>query len=301
MTGSFARIFAYSCACIATTTVSAAAHGVVGPRFFPATLATDDPFAADELALPTVSVFRHNEGGAAVTGSEYAMEYSKTLWRGVALSFEDTIVHLAPQRGPAQTGFDNLAVTPIVEIARSAAHEFIASVGFTWEIGGTGSRRIGAEAASGFTPALHFGKGFGDLPASMALLRPFAVTGTIGYAIPGHGGDPHVLAWGGALEYSLAYLQTNVRDVGLRGIAARLTPLVEFSLSSPLDHHGGKTTGTINPGLIWSGQQVQLGAEAIIPVNGETGSNIGFIAQLHFYLDDVFPHTLGTPLFGGSL
>src|SRR5450631_3286738 len=30
-------------------------HGIAGKRFFPATLATDDPFVADELSLPTVS------------------------------------------------------------------------------------------------------------------------------------------------------------------------------------------------------------------------------------------------------
>jgi hypothetical protein len=34
---------------------NAFAHGVAGKRFFPATLATDDPFVADELSLPTVS------------------------------------------------------------------------------------------------------------------------------------------------------------------------------------------------------------------------------------------------------
>jgi len=33
----------------------ASAHGYAGDRFFPATLATDDPFAASELSLPTVS------------------------------------------------------------------------------------------------------------------------------------------------------------------------------------------------------------------------------------------------------
>ena len=26
----------------------------------------------------------------------------------------------------------------------------------------------------------------------------------------------------------------------------------------------------------------------------------GAIAQLHFYLDDLFPHSLGRPLFGGN-
>ena len=31
------------------------AHGIVGKRFFPATLTIDDPFVADELSLPTYS------------------------------------------------------------------------------------------------------------------------------------------------------------------------------------------------------------------------------------------------------
>ena len=32
------------------------AHGFVGDRFFPATVTTDDPLVADELALPTLSL-----------------------------------------------------------------------------------------------------------------------------------------------------------------------------------------------------------------------------------------------------
>ena len=34
---------------------NASAHCFVGARFFPATLATDDPCVADEMSLPTVS------------------------------------------------------------------------------------------------------------------------------------------------------------------------------------------------------------------------------------------------------
>src|SRR5262245_27496680 len=41
---------------LAGTATPARAHGVVGQRFFPATLAIDDPFVADELSFPTVSV-----------------------------------------------------------------------------------------------------------------------------------------------------------------------------------------------------------------------------------------------------
>jgi hypothetical protein len=37
---------------------AAHAHGLIGKRFFPATLATDDPFVADELSLPTISYLK---------------------------------------------------------------------------------------------------------------------------------------------------------------------------------------------------------------------------------------------------
>ena len=38
-----------------------------------------------------------------------------------------------------------------------------------------------------------------------------------------------------------------------------------------------------------------------IPANAASGHNTGVIAQLHFYLDDIFPNTLGKPIFGGRL
>ena len=80
-------------------------------------------------------------------------------------------------------------------------------------------------------------------------------------------------------------------------LLARLVPLVELSLETPIDRGGGKTTGTVNPGILLTGQYVQLSAEAIIPVNRDSGHNVGFIAQLHFYIDDIFPQSLGRPVF----
>jgi hypothetical protein len=43
---------------------------------------------------------------------------------------------------------------------------------------------------------------------------------------------------------------------------------------------------------------VQFGIEAIIPATAASGKNVGVIAQVHFYLDDIFPDTIGRPLFG---
>lgn len=277
----FRRLGAIACLLLSST--AAHAHGVVGARFFPATMAVDDPFAADELALPTVSWFTP-DGEPQETEAEF--EWSKTLFKGVALSFEGGYAHSS-----AGSGWHNLEITPIVTFARDPDSEFVASAAFSIEIGGSGTSSV-SEPSTTYTPAILFGKGFGDLPDSAALLRPFAVTGRVGYAMSG---SDRVLEWGGALEYSLAYLNSNVRDVGLGPFFSRVTPLVEFTFESP---RTGGTTGTINPGLLWSGQYVQVGIEALIPVNRATGHTVGAMAQLHFYLDDIFPNSLGRPLLG---
>jgi hypothetical protein len=37
-----------------------------------------------------------------------------------------------------------------------------------------------------------------------------------------------------------------------------------------------------------------------VPVNAQSGHGIGVIGQLHLYLDDIFPRTIGQPLIGPS-
>ena len=69
-------------------------------------------------------------------------------------------------------------------------------------------------------------------------------------------------------------------------------------MSTALDRGASGTTGTVNPGVIWAGRYTQLGVEAVIPVNNRSGNRVGWIAQLHFFLDDLFPATLGRPIFG---
>ena len=64
---------------------------------------------------------------------------------------------------------------------------------------------------------------------------------------------------------------------------------------------GTLTTGTINPGVIWVGDKFQVGVEAMIPVNRQSGSNIGAIGQVHFFLDDIFPNSIGHPIFGNGI
>jgi hypothetical protein len=312
-----------TCAALATAffvgeTGEALAHGFAGDRFFPATIVIDDPFVADELSLPTVS--RFNAGGdPAVIQTDISGELSKRITSNFGISFGEgwtRLNQIGPPRNP--TGWQNLEITPKYQFLLNPPHEAVASLGLSAEIGGTGAKGIGAEPVPTLTPTLYFGKGFGDLPQSLNWARPLAVTGTVGYGMttakksltrsidPDTGDfnadiDHHSNAWnfGLAVEYSNFYLRANVHDFGLPEWVNRLTPLVEFNFNVPVtDRYGEKTTGTISPGIIWSGQKVQFGIEALIPTTQATGRNIGFIAQLHFYLDDIFPHTVGRPIFG---
>jgi len=299
---------------------SAYAHGVVGKRFFPATIATDDPFVADELSLPTVSSFREagENGEPSTRTEEVSAEIAKRLTDEFGLSVGYGWQRLKTSGESDRTGWGNLELGAKYQLFTNAEHEALISLGVDAEVGGTGSRRVDADRFSTITPTVFFGKGLGDLPDSVAFLRPFAVTGLVGYGIPTQAkssqrttdpdtGDidtdierhPNVIEWGFAIEYSLPYLQANVRDVGLGSFLGRIIPLVEFAFETPTNRgESGKTKGTINPGFLWAGQQMQFGVEAIIPVNDRTGHDVGVRAQLHFFLDDIFPTTVGKPIFG---
>ncbi len=277
----------------------AAAHGVAGNRFFPATLTIDDPAVADELSLPTVS---YMEGDAAETS--ISGEYSKRLTSTFGLSAETGWVRSKTAGLPAASGFENIETTAKWQFHTSAASETIVSAGVSVEWAATGAAGIGAEQHSTITPTLWFGQGAGGLPESMAWARPFALTGSLGYAIPSRRRDPgelddnpHAVTWGLALEYSLPYLQAHVRDVGLSSFFSRLTPVVEASFETPVTGSDRTTTGTISPGLIWAGRRLQVGAEAMIPINEASGRHLGAVIQLHMYLDDLLAHSLGRPLW----
>jgi hypothetical protein len=288
-----------------------AAHCFIGARFLPATIASEDPCVADELSLPTYSMIRTpaTADEPSTRETEISFEYAKSITPDLGVSVGRRYLILKPDGLPTQRGWDNWAAAVKYQLFTVPRHEFIVSLGIDVDIGGTGSKSIGAESFSTITPAIYFGKGFGDLPDSLALLKPFAVTGVIGYGIPSRAstptdtGDvklnPHTLNTAFSLQYSLPYLQANVRDTGNGAVFNHLIPLVEISLVTPLDRgERGRTTGTVNPGFIWSDKYYQIGVEAIIPVNGRTGHQVGFLAQLHWYLDDIFPNTLGKPLFG---
>jgi len=262
----------------------AEAHAVAGDRVFPATLSVDDPGVSDELTLPQVNVSR--AAGENWTTAMSA-EIDKRLTENLGVSAEGAWVG-----NSAASGWDNFGLGAKYVFLKNAPHETMMSVGLDWDMGGTGASRI-AERFSTVSPGFFFGKGFGDLPDAAEMLKPLAVTGAaaIGFPTDGHdsAGDvnPRVLAWGATAQYSLPYLQQHVKDIGLGAPFNAAIPVIEFALQTPLNGPDQTTTGTANPGVIFMGQGFQLGLEAQLPLNRESGRAVGGMAQVHFYLDDL--------------
>ena len=293
---------------------AASAHCVVGNRFFPATLAIDDPCVADELSIPTLSWTKSGDV-PPVRETDISAEFSKRITDNFGISISPTWTHLSVPGGPNASGFQNLETSFKYQFLTIPSAEFVMSASVDVEWGSTGAAQVGADRFSTITPTLFAGKGFGELPDTVRWLRPFAVTGQVGYAMPtksttitGFDPDsglpnvdqnPTFWVYGASLQYSMPYLKGHVVDLGLPDLVNRLIFLVEAQFATPAANNqlaDLRTTGTINPGVVYTGDKYQLAVEAIIPINRDSGGNVGVVAQLHLYLDDIFPNSIGRPL-----
>jgi len=286
---------------------TASAHGFAGKRFFPTTINVDDPFMNDELSFVFTHIKDSSLGANPAKVSQLIADYSKTITKHFGFSIGGTLIDQNPQAGNTQVGFDNIDIGVKDQFFTSDAHEAILSIGSGFSLANTGQTKVGAASFTTFSPTLFFGKGFGDLPDSMSLLKPLAITGIFGGNIPSRAStttangvefNPASLSWGFTLQYDLHYLQSFVKDVGLSAPFSHMIPIVEFAFNSGLNRGSRQTTGTINPGILWMGKNMELGVEAQIPINNHSGNNVGVSVLVHFFIDDLFPDTLGKPLFG---
>ena len=281
------------------------AHGFAGQRFFPATIQTDDPFVADEVSLPTVIVNPKAQDGARET--DIGFDLAKRITQDFGLTIGDQWKYIRVPGSPHQYGWDNLETGAQYQLFINPTHEAMALVGLDASWAHTG--RVNGAGVDDFTtlsPALDFGKGFGDLPDWLSYARPLALTANLGLDFPtktesAGNPNPNNFTAGAALEYSFEYLQHHVKDIGLGPPFDHMIALVEWTSTTNLNRlpRGSVTTGVIAPGLIWAGQHYQLGTELLVPYgNSAQGRGIGGVLQFHLYLDDLFPDSIGKPVFG---
>jgi hypothetical protein len=240
------------------------AHGIAGNRFFPGTLTFDDPAVADEAIVPNFSSSKHPGEGGDVTDKRFDWAFFRLLTPNLGFTVDSAWVHR--NWGIAQrSGFDVTSVGIKGLVYRYDLHETLISAGLSWGIGHSGAQGIGANAPDLLRPGIFFGKGFGDLPDSLAWLRPFGITGavTLEHPMTGASINPGIdqttgqlfpmltrnvdtLHWGFALEFSTLYLTSRFTPGKLpkQEPLNQLVPLVEFAFDSP---RGEKTSATMNP------------------------------------------------------
>jgi hypothetical protein len=297
-------------------------HTIVGNRLFPATLAIDDPGVNDELTLPTFaySAAANFDGTLGSLNYNLGWAYQKTITADLSISVGSEGYNW--QKNPYGQGWSNIETQVKYVFYQNPEHEFIVSgaVAAEWGRTGTVNSSIAADPYTAITPRLYVGKGFGD--SGIEWVRPFAVTGQLDYTFSTHplnstvdfdeNGNPFdvlnrtptFLSYGFTVQYSLLYMNSFVKEVP--EIFSRLIPTFEGKFSSPVANIGPSvdgewthtTTGTVGPGLYWIGNYFQIGVTAQFPVNRASGSHVGVLANLDLYLDDIFPDTIGKPLFG---
>jgi len=283
------------------TLPSACAHAICGSRIFPATLGIDDPGVGDEIALPTASYLPANGNGA--NQAAISFNYTKTIFPEFGLSVGNGATF---QNGQGW-GRNDLTLGAKDRVFCLPDRELMASVGVGVDLGKTYTNGMGNDFNT-LTPALDVGLGFGGLPKTLNILRPFAITASVGENLPDQrftnaNQNPTNFNWGFTIQYSLPYFNANVAEID-NVFIKRLIPITEFTFQRPVANFDtlgpAVTTGTIQPGVIYEGNGWQAALEAALPINAASGRGVGVVGELHFYLDDLMPDTLGRPIFGAK-
>src|SRR5580698_6266256 len=128
---------ALGCAVLALT-MHVYAHGFAGERFFPPTITTDDPFAADELALPTISYFHNHGDDGSSRETDIGFEFDKLIIPHLSIGISDTFSVIQQIHAQTNHGLQNATLNAKYELLVNPEHEFILSVGLEADIGGTG-------------------------------------------------------------------------------------------------------------------------------------------------------------------
>ena len=136
---------------LSALTAHASAHEIVGNRFFPATLAIDDPGVNDEAALPTVSISKTGDV-PSFKQLDVSGEFAKRITEDFGVSVAPTWSRLYAPGGPNMTGargFQNLETTFKYRLFKSPEHEFVLSAGLEIEWGGSGAQSVGEKTIYG--------------------------------------------------------------------------------------------------------------------------------------------------------
>lgn len=291
---------------LATLSGGVLADTIVGDRLFPATLAIDDPGVNDEFTAPIFAYLTAGalDGAAATQNFALGGSYAKTLTPTLGVTIGS--IGYQWQRRPNASGWGQFSTQLKQELWEDEKSEAIMATAAAINWGR--SSVPGAEETTTVSGKIFAGKGFGDSGALWS--KPFAITGEVDFNVPTTGlnasgrQNPSMLNYGATLQYSLRYL--NAHGQPLPAFWRDLIPCFEAEFSTPIAHvdptpagafNNNATTGVVGPSLYWIGPGFQIGLMAQLPINAASGQHIGVMAALDFYLEDIFPDSLGKALF----
>jgi hypothetical protein len=278
------------------TGAQAFAHGIVGQRSFIEPFITEDANPKNEFVIARPEWDESRD--ARSLGLGFGLEKKLSDRFSITLDSEwDSISPRDPDE-PQATGFNNLGITLKDAFYLSPPHEFIVS-GALEATAPTGTTDVDAERDRSFNPFLLYGKGFGDLPRSVQYLRPFAVQGDVGCEVSIDHDRSTTVAHNIVLEYSIPYLQSFVRDVGLGWPLNDFVPVTEFNFEHGVNgEERGKSRIFATPGLVYMDRYVELGMAGRFPLNDRAHQDLdwGLIWIVDLFLDDIFLATQWQPL-----
>jgi hypothetical protein len=134
----------------------ARAHGFAGQRFFPATIQTDDPFTADEMSLPTLTLNPKAQDGSRE--SDVGFDLAKRITHDTGFTIADQWKYFHVPGAAARYGWDALTTGQQYQLFINSDHEAMALVGLgeTWARTGRGNG-AGAPDFTTLSPTLDFG------------------------------------------------------------------------------------------------------------------------------------------------
>src|SRR3981081_334613 len=137
--------------------------GYVGDRYFPSTLATTVPTAADFYNPPNLVVLPSTATTPSTREIDIPNTYSRLITKDWSVFFTETFRILEDSNRGRRSGFDNLVIGTQYQLYTNPEHQFIFTVGGTAAIGGTGTPGI-ASPFSTPTPPPQIGQSFRVVP-----------------------------------------------------------------------------------------------------------------------------------------
>jgi hypothetical protein len=275
---------------------SAHAHGVVGQRSF------IEPFVAEDVNPKNEFVIARPEWDEGREGRTFSLGFGleKKISDRFSITLDSAWLDVDPEEGSHESGFDNLGVTLKYAFWIDPEHEAITSVALE-STAPTGSADVGAEKDWSFKPFFLYGKGFGDLPGELKYLQPLAIQGDAGFEVSIDRDRSTTFAHNVAVEYSIPYLQSFVRDFGIGWPVRNFIGDVEFNFEHGVNGEAqGKTASFVTPGIVYMDRWVEVGVAGRFPLNHRAHEELdwGIIGIVDLFIDDLLPWTRWQPIGG---